>query len=277
MKNSKRLAVALIPLCLVNVIAVSGQLAFIRENWGWTLYPSVGAAIAIESIAVYLAFMAHEALLAEDSAFGLKLGSYGMGIIAGLMNASHYMPHWVPTSKGIVLGILSASSPFLWAIYTKRVSRDALKAKGLIEPRAVKLGALRWILWPSRAFPVFRNAVWTGTNEISTAISQWEESESATREAREAEIEAKRDAMTLETAETQADAIRIALAALPESATNAEVLKYLASAQPRSWSVQSARVRQVRATVRDAQQRAEAESRRSAVRMLPGAIASGQG
>ena len=43
-------------------------------------------AMALESIAVYLAFRAHAAQLANDSALRLRLASYGFAAVIGAMN-----------------------------------------------------------------------------------------------------------------------------------------------------------------------------------------------
>lgn len=230
MKQNKMLVIASIPVLLVNTIAVTGQFLFIHDDWGWPIVFAVLAAIAVESIAVYLSYMHHAALIAEDAAYGLRLGSIGMGILAGLMNFSHYSPHWEPTSKGVVLGVLSASSPILWNVYSRRVSRDDLKAKGMIEPRAVKLGMLRWLLFPRESYAVFRRAVWRREVMPDAAISAWEAEQAAKRTAEEsqraaiveaetskrlaiessAQIDAQLSAELAE-AKTDADRVRIAL------------------------------------------------------------------
>ena len=57
------------------------------------------------------------------------------------MNYSHYAgPGWRPTFPALAVGLMSASSPWLWAVHSRRVSRDALMAAGLVEPHALRLG-----------------------------------------------------------------------------------------------------------------------------------------
>lgn len=270
MKSNKRLLlIAAIPILIVNLIATSGQWLYIRYNWDWPLIPSIGAAIAIESIAVYLAYMHHESLMAEDAAYGLRLGSIGMGVLAGLMNYTHYSPHWDPTSKGIILGTLSASSPVLWNIYSKRVSRDDLKAKGLIEPRSVKLGLLKYMLFPRSSFGVFRMAVWNGENRPAVAIQNWEtirEAHEIAKDAQEqaeiAEREASESRMTLDTAKTRADKVRVALRDSNETTASAIARWLYDRGHP---GISAAYIRQVRAV--DA--RKQAIERRENIRALP--------
>jgi hypothetical protein len=134
-----RALAAAIPVVLVNAVAFAGQLAFLHEHLPWPLLGQVMMAVALESIAVYLAFHAHAAQLANDSALRLRLASYGFAAVIGAMNYSHYAgPGWRPTFPAVAVGLMSASSPWLWAIHSRRVSRDALLASGLIEPHALR-------------------------------------------------------------------------------------------------------------------------------------------
>lgn len=265
----RRTLIAATPIIGVNVTAFMGQFSYMRTHiHAWPLIAIVMLAATLESVALFLAHESHEAMKAGDSSFALRMSSYVFALIIAGLNYSHYAgPGFRPSFLGVATGIMSASSPWLWGIYSRRIGREMLIARGLIEPRAVKFSRIRWILWFSQTFGAFRLAAWTGTQDPVIAIRDWETLCEAKRIAREAEEEAEREAMTLETASTQADAIRLALAALPESASTEEVVRYLADARPRAWTVQPSRVRQVRS----AQTRAETVARRSTVRMLPGA------
>jgi hypothetical protein len=177
MHISRRAFVTAVPLILVNIVAISGQYAFLREHLPW---PAIGAIIfaaALETVAIYLAYMAHVALLANDSAMRLRLSSYAFGLIAGAMNYSHYAPDGKPTFVAVATGIMSASSPWLWAVYSRRQSRDALAAAGLIETHAVRLGITRWLWHPRKAYNVFSLAAWSGEQNPQTAISDYENAE----------------------------------------------------------------------------------------------------
>jgi len=87
------------------------------------------------------------------------------------MNYSHYAAHWRPTFAAIAFGICSAASPWLWSVHSRRVSRDALKASGLIEPHAVRLGATRWTWHPLKSAHVMWHATWKGENDPAAAIA----------------------------------------------------------------------------------------------------------
>lgn len=251
----------LIPLILVNGIAVYAQTEFWQSHLPWPLFGAVIFAIALESIAVYLAYYAHLAELSEDSALRLRVASYGFGAVIGFLNASHYLNNGAITAAAIGVGIVSASSPWLWAIRTRRLSRDSLKTKGLIEDRAVKLGAMRWILWPKESFPVFRNAIWTGENNPIKAIADWEEKKEDIEDEPITDTE-----ITVITAQTQAQAIRIAFGVLGDDAKTADIVRWLSENPDRKWNVSPTRVRQIRIEIGNK----EIENRRKDIRALPG-------
>ena len=162
---------AAVPVVLVNAVAFGAQLGF----WNAHLSSSVQAvlvALALESIAVYLAWQAHLAQLADDSALRLRLAAYGIALLIGTLNYSHFMrPGWRPTVAAVTFGMMSAISPWLWSVHSRRVSRDALKARGLIEPHAVRLGATRWTWHPYRSACVMWRATWLGETDPAKAIA----------------------------------------------------------------------------------------------------------
>jgi hypothetical protein len=195
-------------IVLVNGVSISGQVIFWRSHLPWPLVLCIGFAIALESVAIYLAYHASLAELAQDSAFKLRIMSYLFGAIIGAMNASHFLNHGHLTAASIGMGLLSASSPWLWAIHSRREARDELKARGLIDDRAVRLG-LRWFFYPGQTFGVFRQAVWNGESNPAAAIRAWEAREDAKRA--NANADAEREAAAA------AERERLALAANPDT------------------------------------------------------------
>jgi hypothetical protein len=164
--------VAAVPVVLVNAVAFAGQLAFLRVHLPWPLPGQVLVAVALESVAVYLAYHAHVAQLADDSAMRLRLAAYSFALVIATMNYSHYMaPGWRPTFPAVAFGLLSASSPWLWSVHSRRTSRDALMARGLVEPHAVRLGATRWTWHPVKSARVMWHATWKGENDPAAAIA----------------------------------------------------------------------------------------------------------
>lgn len=163
--------VVAIPVVLVNAVAFSGQLAFLRTHLPWPLAGQVMMAVALESIAVYLAYHAHVAQLANDSAMRLRLASYAFALVIAAMNYSHYADHWRPTFAAVALGLMSASSPWLWAIHSRRTSRDVLLAQGLVEHHALRLGSTRWTWHPLRSAKVMWLATWEGITSPADALA----------------------------------------------------------------------------------------------------------
>jgi hypothetical protein len=197
---------AAIPIILVNAVAVIGQLAFLRDHLAWGLPGDILFAAALESIAIYLAYQAHLALISDDSALRLRLASYLFGAGIGVMNYSHYAgPHWRPTFTAVAVGMMSASSPWLWAIHSRRQSRDGLMARGLIESRALRLGATRWLWHPKRSAHVMWVATWAGIQSIAEAIALADPQPERSRAALDYEPETIADMRTL------ADTIRFAM------------------------------------------------------------------
>ena len=162
---------AAIPIVLVNAVAFCGQLAFLRVHLPWPLAGQVLVAVTLESVAVYLAWQAHLALIAADSALRLRLAAYAFAAVIGVMNYSHYMAAgWRPTFAAVTFGLMSVSSPWLWSVHSRRVSRDALLAVGDIEPHAVRFGMTRWTWHPIRTWRQMFRATWLGITKPSDAI-----------------------------------------------------------------------------------------------------------
>jgi hypothetical protein len=156
---------------LVNLCAFFGQLAFLRTHLPWILPGQILVAVALESVAVYLAYHAHVAQLADDSSMRLRVAAELFALIIGAMNYSHYAHQWRPDFAAVAFGLCSAISPWLWSIHSRRESRDALKAQGLIEGHAVRLGATRWFWHPIKSARVMFRATWEGITSPRDAIA----------------------------------------------------------------------------------------------------------
>lgn len=170
--TSHRGWLAAVPIVLVNAVAFCGQLAFLRVHLPWPAAGQVLVAVTLESVAVYLAWQAHLALTAGDSALRLRLAAYGFALVIGIMNYSHWMAAgWRPTFAAVTFGLMSVSSPWLWSVHSRRVSRDALLATGDLEKHAVRLGMTRWLWHPVRSVRVMSRATWEGENNPKAAIA----------------------------------------------------------------------------------------------------------
>lgn len=204
---SARAVVAAVPLVVVNTISVIAQFMFWRAHLaGWPLIADALFAVALESIAVYIGYHAHLAQVEDDSSFGLRAASYLIGLGVGTLNGSHYLgAHGHLTAAAAGLGLLSASSPWLWAIHSRRESRDQLRAKGLIEPHAARLGKTRWLWHPVKSAQVTWASSWLGVQDPAEAIALIESRTETARAVLEFAPE------TLADMKTVADAIRFAM------------------------------------------------------------------
>jgi hypothetical protein len=187
---------AAVPVAMVNGTAFIGQFAYIKDHVPWVLPGQVLVAATFESVAVYLAWHAHLAMMKNDSSTRLKLGAQLFALVMGAMNYSHYSVHWHPTVMAVGLGLMSLLSPSLWGIYSRRAARDKLMERGLVEEHAVRLGANRWTWHPLRSVVVMWRATWVGENNPQRAIGLWE----AHRAERRARVEARRAARAIERA-----------------------------------------------------------------------------
>ena len=277
-----RPVVAAVPIIGVNATAFIGQFSFMREHiTSWPLAGIILLSATIESIAIYLAFEAHEAMRKGDSSGALRMGSYLFGAFVGVLNYSHYAgPGFRPTFLAVATGLMSVSSAPLWGIYSRRIGRERLIELGLIEPRSVKFSRARWILWFRETFGAFRLAVWTGTQNPDEAIQAWEAREAAKRAdadanaKREAERESEREAsdpvakasserLALAAATSKADRVRVALRLAPVG----EASTYVAWLTERGIEdVNAAYVRQIRS----AESKRQASTARGKMRAITG-------
>lgn len=160
-----------IPLVLVNSAAIYGQAGWAYEHLVQSIVLAILFAASLESIGVYLAMEAHAALMAGDASLRLRLGSYAVAGLVGTLNYWHFSAAWHPTSLAVTFGALSSISPWLWAIRSRSLNRDRLRALGLVDPRAVRFSPLRWLLYPWRTYKAFRGAIWAGVIDPREAIA----------------------------------------------------------------------------------------------------------
>lgn len=165
-------AFLIVPLVLVNAAAVWGQAGWAVTNLHQGMLVAILFALAVESIGVYLAFEAHESLMADQASAMLRAGSYGIGLLAGALNYLHFLPEGLSTA--LAFGALSSISPWLWAIWSRARNRNRLAELGMVDVRAVKLGSARKVFHPIKSFRVVRWAAWEGITNPADAVVGWE-------------------------------------------------------------------------------------------------------
>ncbi|KXK63332.1 hypothetical protein AWW66_03195 [Micromonospora rosaria] len=148
------------PLLVVNAATIGGQVAYAYDQTpaGWN--PAVkalvaaGVAVAAESVALYVGWHAHDALLqgARTTAARLRRASYGIALVMALVNYSHFAGDGGlldPTALAVILGVLSSLSPWLWGLHTRRMQQVRLLAEDLVDQTGATFDPAR-----RRAFPI---------------------------------------------------------------------------------------------------------------------------
>ncbi|MBB5140014.1 chaperonin cofactor prefoldin [Thermocatellispora tengchongensis] len=162
-RTAGRLAVMSVTNVGVNLVAVSGQaMAFMQR--GLPPLWAVLAAGIVESVAVYVSWHAHVALREGDAAWVTRMTSYGIGAGAGYLSYTHVEDY--PE----LFAACSLASPWLWSMHSRHLHRQDLRAGGLIDPRAPKFSALRWLLHTRETFAAFKWAVSEGVQSPHIAV-----------------------------------------------------------------------------------------------------------
>lgn len=174
----------LLPLVLVNAAAVWGQAGWAYERVTPRLVTEITArivlsllfALSIESIGVYLSWEAHMARMNNEAAGLLQAGAYAVGGLAGWLNFDHWHVPGGDNSAAIVFALLSAISPWLWAVWSRARNRARLAELGMTDPRGVKLSTSRKFWHPILSLRVVRWAAWSGEVSPTRAVAGWEHS-----------------------------------------------------------------------------------------------------
>lgn len=184
-----------VPLLLVNAAAIYGQVAFFYRHVAPPTWPVPGKlalalliAAAIESIAVYVGWHAHDALLMKASATArqLRRASYAIAFAVGGINYWHFagpgMFTLEPTAASIAFGLLSLLSPWLWGLHTRRLQHVQLTREGAMDVTGVTFSSERARLYPFRTFMARR---WSIDKYVTDPQQAWE-GYNAERDARRA-------------------------------------------------------------------------------------------
>jgi hypothetical protein len=165
-----RRLILILPLLLVNSFAAFGQAGFAHDHFGWKIYAVIGFAATLESIALYIGYHAHAALMAGDSAMKLRLSSYLAGAVIGGLNYDHYAgSNGKPTALAVTFGLLSLMSPFLWAMHGRYKNRRRLEQLGLVDERAPHFSAAKWLHFPWQTLGALRYGIAHNLTDPSAA------------------------------------------------------------------------------------------------------------
>lgn len=162
------------PLLIVNTFAVLGQVFYGYDHYapiGWPfearLAVAVGAAIGLESIAWYVSWHAHDALMLKATATASRMRRASYLIAAGVaaINYLHFSPDLAPTGAAVVFAGFSLSSPWLWGLHTRRAHRVQLLREGQADSTGAVFSAERWRAFPVRTWKARRWSIDQGVTD----------------------------------------------------------------------------------------------------------------
>lgn len=171
---------AVAPLVVVNGLAVYGQLAYALEHiapTAWVLPArialSIGFAAAVESVALYVGWHAHDALLLKSHATARNLRRWSFLIAAAVaaMNYAHFASAGLrPTAAACAFGLLSLLSPWMWGLHTRRAARLQLLKERKVDEGGAEFSAERRRAFPIRTWQARR---WSIDHGVTDPLAAW--------------------------------------------------------------------------------------------------------
>ncbi|MGI5153473.1 hypothetical protein ACQEVC_45340 [Plantactinospora sp. CA-294935] len=159
-----------LPLLLINGGAAYAQAGFAYDDVApnvWNVPSKLAFALAfsaaLESVAVYVQWHAHDALLlkAYGTAARLRRSAWLIAAVVGAINYAHFADGLKPTPAAIAFGMLSLLSPWLWGLHTRRVQHVQLLAEdsNLIDDAGSEFSTARrrafpWRTWQARRWSI---------------------------------------------------------------------------------------------------------------------------
>lgn len=225
----------LLPLLLINGGAAYAQGAYAFEEIAPDAWNSpskvvfaLAFALAMESIAVYVQWHAHDALLlkAYATAAALRRASWVIAAVVAGINYAHFADGIQPTAASVAFALLSLLSPWLWGLHTRRAQHVQLLAEdsNLIDHAGVEFSPQRRRAFPIRSWQAKRWAIDHGERD---PLKAWEGYNAERRQREAAKQAAKRkptppatNPPTGETLTAIVDATTPATVATPAPATS---------------------------------------------------------
>jgi hypothetical protein len=167
--NKGAIARAVAPLLVVNALTVYGQLAYAMAHIAPAAWPllarvalSIGFAVAIESVSLYVQWHAHDALLlkSHSTARSLRRWSFLIAAAVGAMNYSHFADKDLhPTAAAIAFGMLSLLSPWMWGLHSRRSARIQLLKERRVDDAGAEFSTARKRAFPIRSWKAYRLSI----------------------------------------------------------------------------------------------------------------------
>ncbi|WP_328342080.1 hypothetical protein [Micromonospora sp. NBC_00421] len=189
-----------LPLLLINGGAAYAQAAYAYDQIApaaWNGPSRVAFAVAfsaaLESIAVYVQWHAHDALMlkAHATAASLRRAAWLIAAVVAAINYAHFADGAAPTAAAVAFALLSLLSPWLWGLHTRRAQHVQLLAEdaSLIDDAGVEFSPKRRRMFPIRSLMAAR---WSIEHNERDPRKAWEGYNTA-RAARAAARQADKD------------------------------------------------------------------------------------
>lgn len=169
------------PILIVNAVSAWGQASYAHDHlvpdsspfWvRWTV--GAIAALAAESVALYVNWHAHDALIRKDNrtAGRLRRSAYGIAAIVASVNYIQFSDHGAPTPLAVVIAMFTVLSPWLWGLHTRRRQHMQLAAEGVRSDSAgAVFSAIRRFYFP---FTTIKATRWSVDHGVTDPMKAWE-------------------------------------------------------------------------------------------------------
>lgn len=186
-----------LPLLLINGGAAYAQAAYAYEQIAppaWNGPSRVAFAVAfsaaLESIAVYVQWHAHDALIlkAHATAASLRRAAWLIAAVVAGINYAHFADGITPTPAALSFALLSLLSPWLWGLHTRRAQHVQLLAEdaGLIDDAGVEFSPKRRWMFPIRSLRAARWSIEHNERDPRKAWDGYNAERAARKDARQA-------------------------------------------------------------------------------------------
>ena len=168
------------PLLIVTACAMYGQIAFAVDAMSppsmafpLRLLIAVVVAVGVESMALYVQWHAHDALLRKATATAARRrrASYAIALAVAGVNFAHFYKVSVPAA--VVFALFSAAGPWLWGMHTRRLQHLQLRQEGKLDEAGAVFSAERWRHFPLRTLGARRWSIDYGITDPRMAVESY--------------------------------------------------------------------------------------------------------
>lgn len=171
-RNQARRVLVAGPILAPMAVAWWSQTDYAKEAFGWWTVFALGFAAAWELTTAFTGWMYHQARQQGDSGTIYRIMTWVFASGAAAMNYAHHCgPGGKPTQASVAFATMSIVGMVLWELYASLVHRQYLREQGLVSRARPKIGLIRWIRFPVRAWTAWSLTIENGS--LSTLERAW--------------------------------------------------------------------------------------------------------